>query len=190
DQIARLQPTRIAEGSVFRAGGLELPIREGQTLQIRDQVILFTIAAALPGRAVAFGVSSGRGSWLGLDPHLVMQGLAYTVFPGRPDTVPRFVPGIQGTRVDPARTALLADSVFRYGRLFEAPTLDLDASARQVATAFSLVYVELGNAAALRGDRAGALAYLRRAHHLNPSPPLAEIIRRVETEGVEGLFRP
>jgi hypothetical protein len=190
DEIAQLQPMRIPEGGVFRAGGLELPIRGGQTLQVRDQVILLTIAAALPGRAVAFGVSSGRGSWLGFDPHLVLQGLAYTVFPGRPDTARRFVQGIQGTRVDPARTALLADSVFRYGRLLEAGTLDLEPAARQVATAFSLAYLELGNAAALRGDRDGALAYLRRAHHLNPSQPLAEIIRRIETEGVQGLFRP
>ena len=190
DDIAQLQPMRIAEGGVFRAGGLELPIRAGQTLQVRDQVILLTIAAALPARAVAFGVSSGRGSWLGFDPHLVLQGLAYTVFPGRPDTVRRFVPGIQGTRVDPARTALLADSVFRYGRLFEADISGLDPAARQVTTAFSLAYLEIGNAAALRGDRDGALAYLRRAHHLNPSQPLAEIIRRIETEGVQGLFRP
>jgi hypothetical protein len=190
DDVATLQPFRASQGGIFRAGGLELPIRAGQVFQINDQVILFTIAASLPGRPVAFGVSSGRGSWLGLDPHLVMQGLAYTVFSGRPDTVKRFVPGVQGTMVDPARTALLADSVFRYGGLFAADALDLDPASRQVTTSLSIPLLELGNAAALRRDQPQALAYLRRAYHLNPSEALAEIVRRVETEGVQSLFRP
>jgi hypothetical protein len=91
--------------------------------------------------------------------------------------------------VDPARTALLTDSVFRYGGLFAAESLDLDPAARQVTTSLSIPLVELGNAAAVRGDQAGTLGYLRRAYHLNPSPPLADIIRRVETEGVQSLFR-
>ena len=192
DEVDKLQPFRASDGGVFRAaqGTFELPIRAGQVFEVRDQVILFTIAGSLPKRAVAFGVSSGRGAWLGLDPHLVMQGLAYVVFPGRADTVRRFVPGIQGTMVDPARTALLVDSVFRYGGLFAADTLDLDPAARQVTTSLSIPYLELGSAAAARGDQARALVYLRRAYHLNPSPPLADIVRRAETEGVRSLFRP
>ncbi len=190
EEVDSLQPFRTSEGGIFRGGGLELPIRAGQVFQVNDQVILFTIAASLPGRPVAFGVSSGRGSWLGLDPHLVMQGLAYTVFPGRPDTLKHLVPGIQGTMVDPARTALLVDSVFQYGALFTADSWDLDPAARQVTTSLSIPLLELGNAAALRRDQARALDYLRRAYHLNPSKPLADVIRRVETEGVQSLVRP
>ncbi len=190
EEVDSLQPFRASEGGIFRGGGLDLPIRAGQEFWVRDQVILFTIAAALPGREVAFGVSSGRASWLGLDPHLVAQGLAYAVFPGRPDTVKRFVAGIQGTMVDPARSALLADSVFRYGGLFAADSLDLEPAARQIATSLSIPFLELGNAAARRRDQPRALAYLRRAYHLNPSRPLADVIHRVETEGVQSLFRP
>jgi hypothetical protein len=190
EEVATLQPFRASQGGIFRAGGLELPIRAGQTFLIRDQVILFTIAASLPGRPVAFGISSGRGSWLGLDPHLVMQGLAYTVFPGKPDTVKHFVLGIQGTMVDPARTALLADSVFRYGDLFVADVLELDPAARQVTSSLSIPFLELGNAAAIGRDQRRSLAYLRRSYQLNPSPALQDLIRRVETEGVQSLFRP
>jgi transmembrane protein TMEM260 (protein O-mannosyltransferase) len=191
EEIDEMQPFRARDGGIFRAGGLELPIRAGQAFFMRDQVILFTIANALPGRPVTFGVSSGRGSWLGLDPHLVLQGVAYSVFPGRPDTSKRFMPGMQGTMFDPARTALLADSVFRYGRLFAAADLrDLDPAARQVATSLSIPLLELGNAAAMRRDQAGALAYFRRAYHLNPSEALAGIIHRVDSAGVESLFRP
>jgi hypothetical protein len=190
DEIATLQPFRVSANGIFRAGSLELPIPAGRTLGVNDQVILLTIGASLPQRAVAFGVSSGRGAWLGLDPHLVLQGLAYVVVAGRADTVKRFVPGIQRTMVDTARTALLVDSVFRYGNLFEADTLQLDPAAQMVATAFAVPYLELGNAAAVRGDQAGTLRYFRRAYHLNPSPALAEIIRRADTEGVRSLFRP
>jgi hypothetical protein len=190
EAIDELQPVRVGEGNIFSAGGLQLPIPAGKVLQVRDLVILYTLAASLPTRPVAFGVSSGRGAWLGLDPHLVLEGLAYRVFPGRPDTVKSYVPGIQGTMVDPRRTALLVDSVFAFGRLLEADVERLDPAARQVATSFSIPFLELGNAAALRRDKAATLARFRRAEHLNPSPQLAEIIGRVEREGVERLFQP
>ena len=191
EDIASMVPLRISEDGAFRAGAFELPIRKGQVFRVADQVILYTMASYLPppGRPVTFGVSSGRGSWLGLDPHLTLQGLAFKVVP-RADTVKRFVHGIQGTMVDSARTALLADSVFHYGKLFAVDSLDLEPAAQQVATSFSVPYLELGNAAALRGDQPLALAYLRRAYHLNPSRPLADILRRIETEGVQSLFRP
>jgi hypothetical protein len=71
-----------------------------------------------------------------------------------------------------------------------ADLLDLDPAARQVTTSLSIPLLELGNAAALRRDQAGALAYFRRAYHLNPSEALADIIRRVDSAGVESLFRP
>ena len=190
EEIDSLQPFRVAEGQVFNGGGLALPIRAGQTFQIRDLVILYTIGQSLPTRSIAFGVSSGRGSWLGLDQHLVAQGLAYAVFPGRPDTVKRFVPGIQGTMVDPARSAMLVDSVFRYGALFSVDSLDLEPAARQIATSLSIPLLELGNAAAVRRDRPRALAYFRRAYRLNPSPPLADVLNRLQTQGVDSLFRP
>ena len=190
EAIDSMEPFRASQGGIFRGGGLELPIRAGQVLMVRDQVILFTIGASLSERPVTFGVSSGRGSWLGLDQHLVAQGLVYSVFPGRPDSIRRLTAGMQGTMLDTARTALLADSVFQYGRLFVADSLDLEPAARQVASSLSIPFLELGNAAAQRRDQPRALAYLRRAYHLNPTPALAEVIRQVETKGVQSLFRP
>src|SRR5260370_17529584 len=68
--IEGMIPVQMREDGVFRAGNFELPVRKGQVLNTADQVILYTIAAYLPARAVAFGVSAGRGSWLGMDPHL------------------------------------------------------------------------------------------------------------------------
>ena len=188
--IQGMQPLRVSDDGVFRAGNFELPIRKGAILRTADQVILYTIAAYLPAaRPVTFGVSSGRGSWLGLDPHLVFQGLVFKVVP-RADTTRRFLRGIQGTMVDSARTAMLVDSVFQWGKMFGPPSdsLVLDPAARQIATSFSVAFLELGNAAAVRGEQAKALDYLRRAYHLNPSTALAAVIRRIETEGVRSVI--
>ena len=132
-----------------------------------DQVILLTIASSLPNRPVTFGQMSGRGAWLGLDSQLVFQGLVFKVVPGA-DTATRWMRGIQRTRVDTARTRLLVDSVFQYGNLFSADTLTLEPAAELVARSFSIPYLELANAAQLRGDSARADAYWRRASHLNP----------------------
>ena len=187
--IQGMQPLRVSDDGVFRAGNFELPVRKGEVLRTSDQVIFYTIAQYLPaGRPVTFGVSSGRGSWLGLDPHLVFQGLVFKIVP-RADTTRRFLRGIQGTMVDSTRTRMLVDSVFTWGKLFAADSLDLEPAAQQVATSFSVPFLELGNAAALRGDQRQALDYLRRSYHLNPSQALAGVIRRIETEGVQSLFR-
>ena len=186
--IAGMQPMQLSEDGVFRAGAFALSVRKGQFFRTADQVILYTIAASLPARPVTFGVSSGRGSWLGLDPQLVFQGLVFKVVP-RADTVKHWLPGIQGPMVDSARTAVLVDSVFQFGKLFGVDSLVLEPAAQQVANSFAVPFLELGNAAAVRGDQARALAYLRRAYHLNPSPALASVIRRAETEGVRSLFR-
>ena len=172
-----MQPLRVSDEGVFRAGSFELPVHKGEILRTSDQVILYTIAQYLPARPVTFGVSSGRGSWLGLDPHLVFQGLVFKVVP-RADTTRRFLRGVQGTMVDSTRTRILVDSVFSWGKLFEPDTLELEPAAQQVATSFSVPFLELGNAAVLRGDQRLALYYLRRSYHLSPSKALAGVIHR------------
>jgi hypothetical protein len=189
--VPQLTPYRLSQDGVFQVGAFQLPVRAGQVFRISDQVILLTISASLPrGRPVTFGVSSGRGSWLGLDPHLVLDGLVYKVVAGRADTVPGLVRGLQGPMVDSARTRLFADSVYQYGGLFGVDTLVIEPPSQQITNSFSVVELELGNAAALRGDEAQALFRLRRAYHLNPSRPLADLLRRIETQGVQSLFGP
>ncbi|MBW8840085.1 MAG: hypothetical protein JF602_09590, partial [Gemmatimonadetes bacterium] len=138
---------------------------------ISDQVILYTIAAYLPARSVTFGQTTGRAAWLGLDAHLVFQGLVFKLVP-RADTVTRWSRGVAGTKVDTARTRWLVDSVFQYGKLFASDTLKLEPAAEQVARSFSVPYLELAHAARLRGDSARAREYARRAYHLNPNKAL------------------
>ncbi|MGH7336623.1 MAG: hypothetical protein ACREI7_03515, partial [Myxococcota bacterium] len=183
-----LRPERVPQDAVFQAGpggALRLAVRAGQGLRVSDQVLLLSIANGLGHRPVTFGISSGRASWLGLDPHLVLHGLVYNVVPGRADTVRAYLQGLHGPMIDSARTRLLADSVFRFGALLEPPpdSLALEPAAQQVATSFSIVFLELGNAALVRGERAQALAHLRLAYRLNPGEALGEVLRRVESGG-------
>ena len=167
EQVAGLQPGRVGDDALFRAGDLTLRIAKGTFLRVSDQVILHIIASYLPTRSVTFGPTSGRGASLGLDSQLVFQGLVFRVSP-RADTVSRWVPGRQGTKVDTARTRVLADSVFRYGKLFSAATLELEPAAEQVARTLALPFAELANAARILGDSARASSYFQRARHLNP----------------------
>jgi len=183
-----MQPLRMSNDGVFRAGSFELQLTKGEVLRTSDQVIFYALAQYLPARPVTFGVSSGRGSWLGLDPHLVFQGLVFKVVP-RADSVRLLLRGVQRTLVDSTRTRMLVDSVFSWGKLFAADSLELEPAAQQVATSFSVPFLELGNAAVLRGDQRLALYYLRRSYHLSPSKALADVIRRIETQGVQSLFR-
>ena len=176
EQIAGMQPGRLSDDLDFRAAGFSLHVPRGTYLRVADQVILYTLRSYLPARSVTFGQTSGRGAWLGLDSQLVFQGLVFRVVP-RADTVTRWPEGIQRTKVDTARTRSLADSVFRYGKLFSVDTLKLEPAAQLVARSFSVSFLELGNGARLRGDTAHARAYLRRAYHLNPSRPLADLLR-------------
>jgi hypothetical protein len=186
-QIDGMEPIRFDEDRVVRTGGLALPLRKGALLRTADQVILVAIETYLPRRPVTFGVLSGRGSWLGLDPHLMFEGLVFRVEPSA-ERLRQGIPGIQGTMVDTVRTRLLVDSVFQYGKLFAADSLALEPAAQQVATSFSIPFLELANAAAQRGDQREALTRLRQAYHLNPTPALADVIRRVESEGIQSLF--
>jgi hypothetical protein len=188
-ELAGMGPMQVSDDAVVSLGTLQLPIRKGMFLRTADQVILYTLATYLPARrAVTFGVSSGRGSWLGLDPHLVFRGLVFQVVP-RADTMRTWLNGVQGTMVDSATTRLLADSVFQFGKFLAVDSLVLEPAAQQVASSFSIPFIELGNAAALRGDQRETVARLRQAYHLNPNRALQEVIRRVEAEGVQSLFR-
>ena len=188
-EIESMAPMPVGEDGTFTLGPLSLPIRKGMYLRTADQVILYTLATFLPKhRPVTFGVSSGRGSWLGLDPHLVYRGLVFKVVPGA-DTMHAWIHGIQNTMVDSAMTRFLADSVFEYGEFFTVDSLVLEPAAQQVSTSLSVPFIELANAAALRSDQRETLLRLRAAYHLNPSPPLQDVIRRVETQGVQSLYR-
>ncbi len=178
-----LTPVRLDRDLVVRAGDLDVPLPRDAVVGVAQQTTLLILQQELAGgRPITFGVSSGRGAWAGLESRLLQRGLVFQVAPARFDTGATIVVGLQALAVDLPRTALLADSTFRYGRLFAVDTLVLDPAARQVTMSLALPYLELGRAAAERGDRAAALRHLRRAYHLSPNAGLAQVIAALAVE--------
>lgn len=185
----RLNPFRQERDAQLNVRGIPISLRAGQIVLPRDFAILFILESHLGKRPIAFGSTSAQGDWLGLNRSVVQRGLAYEIVP-RPDSLAGVIRGVQGEPVDTAATRVLAVDVFRYTGLFEADTLVLDPAARQVVSAMGRPWLELAQAAILRHDQEATLHYLRRAIHLMPSLPLYDLVRRIESEGLDALTRP
>ncbi|HXF95848.1 MAG TPA: hypothetical protein VNI61_07060, partial [Gemmatimonadales bacterium] len=188
--IARLGVVRVDEDVALQAAGATIPIRGGTVLRPADQAVVFVLAKWLGKRPVAFGLGSAGSTFLDLQRALVLRGLVTEVFPGRPDTVRGFTPGIQGYLVDVERTEYLVNRVYRWGPLFRVDTLRLEASAQNVVSTLAIPFLELGQAYAVGGDQAKALEYFRKAQHLSPSPAVAAVIRQIETLGLDRVVEP
>jgi hypothetical protein len=187
--VGALRPVQLQSDATITAGGTALRVPGGTVLEPKDQAVLFVVAKWLGKRPIAFGLSSAAATSLGLEPHLILRGLATHVVPGRADQLPGAASGIQGIAVDVERTDYLVNRVYRYGRLFAVDSLRLDPSSAAVAASLSVPFLELGQAYAARGDVAKTLEYFRKAHHLAPGAGVAAVIRQIETVGLEGLMR-
>lgn len=186
-ELAQLGGIRVDEDAAVEVRGATVRVRAGTVLWPHDQAVVHVLLKWLGRRPVAFALSSTGATALDLDRAVVLRGLAAQVFPGRPDTMPGWLPGVQRLMVDVERTEYLATRVYRYAGLFDADTLRLDPAARSVATSLSIPFLELGQAYTLRRDQPKALDYFRRAYHLAPNAALGTVIRQIETEGLEGL---
>ncbi|MGH7699810.1 MAG: protein O-mannosyl-transferase family, partial [Gemmatimonadales bacterium] len=145
-ELARLGGMRVDEDVALDLRGATVRVRAGTVLWPRDQGVLLVLHKWLGQRPVTFALSSTGATALELDGSIVLRGLAAQVFPGRPDTMPGWVPGVQRLMVDVERTEYLATRVYRYAGLFDADTLRLEPAARTVATSLSIPFLELGQA--------------------------------------------
>jgi hypothetical protein len=183
--LANLAPFRQQRDATITVGGLQVSLRAGQTVLPRDLAILYILDAHFGTRPIAFGATSGAGEWLGLDKYVVQRGLAQQL-ELEPEKQRNVIRGVQGL-VDTTTTRILAVDVFRYSRLLEVDTLVLEPAARQVTAAMARPWLELAQAAILRGNQPATLGYLRRALHLLPNQQLAALLHRIETEGLDAL---
>ncbi len=183
--LGALQAFRQQGEGKLNVKGLDITLRDGQTVLPRDLAILYILDAHFGTRPIAFGATSGTGEWLGLDRYVVERGLAQHLV-REPEKEPHVIRGVQGL-VDTLTTRVLADEVFRYSRLIEVDTLVLEPAARQVTNAMARPWLELAQAAILRNNQLATIGYLRRAVHLMPNQQLAALLHRIETEGLDAL---
>ncbi|MGB7212667.1 MAG: DUF2723 domain-containing protein [Gemmatimonadales bacterium] len=163
------------------------PIRQvipgGITLAPNQFVLLRILQQVLGHRPFAWSVTAGRES-LGLEAHVVLQGMAWRVEPGPIDsTAPRFGGGrMAGALVDVPLTDSLLWGTYRYGDVVSSGAADLEPAARGMAADLGLPFTYLASIAQRRGDLPGALRNLRIAVKLAPGPELDGILRSIESD--------
>jgi hypothetical protein len=78
--------------------------------------------------------------------------------------------------LDVGRTDTLANRVYHYAGLFDADTLELDPTDRNIAVNLSLPFLSLGQGWEALGDRQRAVENLRKGYHLSPDTNLKSVI--------------
>ncbi|MFI5235113.1 MAG: DUF2723 domain-containing protein [Gemmatimonadales bacterium] len=178
-EIARIagQLTAVDHDDTLQLGPVTEILHRGTELYPNQYVLLRILQQNLGRRPFAWAVTTGR-DFLGLDQHVVLQGLAYRLQPAAPDTSdPRYGGRrIAGTLVDVPLTEQLVWQTYRYGDLVRTGIEGLDPAAEGLAINLGLPFTYLASIAQLRGDLAGAIRNLTVATRLAPSPQLSSIL--------------
>ncbi|KPJ90117.1 MAG: hypothetical protein AMS18_11495 [Gemmatimonas sp. SG8_17] len=171
EQILNLQPQLLSSELRFTAGRIDKEYPAGTPLYVKDILMLRLIQENWDRRPIYFSLTVGGGNWLQLDDYFTQEALVLRLHAaGEPDTS-RLAPGIMNLPVDMPRTDSLAWQVYRYGRLFEADTLDMIPTNRNIATNLSYPFYALGQGYTITGDTERAVENFRRGIHLAPIFP-------------------
>ncbi len=182
DQVAQMRPDVYSQDISFQAGRINHTIPAGTPLYVKDVLILRLIQENLGKRPVYFSTTAGSGNWVGLGEYLVQEGLALRLYSEREPDLSRLGQGLLGqVPVDLPRTDSLVWDIYRYAGLFDADTLELDPTNRNIASNLSLPFMTLYFAYDGLGDRERSVQNLRRAYHLTPSPDLKRVLDMAES---------
>jgi tetratricopeptide (TPR) repeat protein len=107
--------------------------RQQNALRIQDKMVLNIVDSNKWRRPVYFAVTVGDDNYMGLDPYLQMQGLAYRI-------MPVVVP--QDQRVDIDRSVYLLDHVYRFRGLGDGKG-DLDETAQKLLSNYASCYIQV-----------------------------------------------
>ncbi len=162
----------LPEKRTFRAGALSLELKAGQTLRVQDIGVLNIIKDNNWARPVYFAVTVSRDNRIGLDGHLVMEGLVYRLHQ-HPVSTPLNV----------ERTVNLLTNVYSYRGVYDPKVLKPDNTIRLLSNyvaAFSMAGREL----LIQGDAHAALDLFDRASRILPDNPGARYYRAVALHAI------
>jgi hypothetical protein len=107
--------------------------RQQNALRIQDKVVLNFVDSNRWRKPVYFAVTVSDDNFMGLDPYLQMQGLAYRVLPA---------PVAPDRRLDVDRTVFLLDKVYRFRGLGDG-TANLDETAEKLLSNYAACYIQV-----------------------------------------------
>jgi Protein O-mannosyl-transferase TMEM260-like len=176
-QIGTLSPQLLSQELTFRVGRVSRTFPRNTPIWVKDVLMMRLMQENLQRRPVYYSITAGSTNWLGLHPYMASEGLMIRVHLTAPPDSSKLVAGsVLGIPVNVPRTDSLVNHVYRYAGLFEADTLVLDPTTRNIATNLSLPFLALGQGLEVFGDRDGAVAALRRGYHLSPNADLKAVL--------------
>jgi hypothetical protein len=177
EQIGALYPQLTDRAFTFRAGRVTRTFPEGTPLYVKDVLMMRVMQENVGRRPIYYSVTAGSSNWLGLAPHMTNEGLVLRVHVDEAPDSTALVPGsVLGVPVNVPRTDTLVNLIYRYAGLFEADTLKLEPTARNIALNLSLPFLALGQGFEVRGERERAIESLAKAYHLAPNPDLRMVL--------------
>ncbi len=177
EQIAGIQPQLLARDLVLHVANIYHTYPANSPMYVKDIMVLRLIQENMGKRPIYFALTAGNANRMGLDGYIRQQALAFKLMP---DTVTTGPEGLFGARVDVERTRALTWSVFRYARLFDVDSLELDPTDDNIAGNLAFNFMTLGEAYRQLGDATQMIANFRKAEHLSPNPELQRYLRSLE----------
>jgi hypothetical protein len=176
-QIGALLPQITNRPFTFRAGQASRTFPERTPLYVKDVLMMRLLQENAGRRPIYYSLTAGSGNWLGLQRYMASEGLVIRVHVDAPPDSSALVAGsVLGIPINMPRTDSLVNHVYRYAGLFDADTLALDPTARNIALNLSLPFLALGQGWDAWGYRERAVEYLRQANHLSPNPDLQAVL--------------
>ncbi|OGU09200.1 MAG: hypothetical protein A2W29_01090 [Gemmatimonadetes bacterium RBG_16_66_8] len=183
EEVTHLVPQLLPRTIRFVAGRVEHTYQEGTPLYVKDILILRLMQENWQRRPIYFSLTAGSGSWLGLGRFLTQEGLVLKVNAAAAPDPSRLAPGLLGVPLDVPQTQFLTWDVYRYARLRDVDSLDLNPTERNIATNLSIPPLSLGQAYQVLGRHDEAIKNLEMAYRLGPSPDLRQVIQTLKGQG-------
>jgi hypothetical protein len=180
DVIATMEPQLLPRDLVLGVRGLTHTYPAGTPLYVKDIMSLRLIQENLGKRPIYFALTAGGGARMGLEAFITQQGLAFKLWPDSVRPAPGLVQGLWNAPLEVDRTRRLMWETYRYARLFQVDSLELDPTNENIAGNMSFPYLSLGEGYRQLGHVDSMLMNYRRAFHLSPSTELGSWLRQFE----------
>ncbi len=187
DQIATIEPRLLPGDLHFRAGNIQHTYAANTPMYVKDIMVLRLLQEQMGKRPIWWALTAGTDR-MGLSAYVSQQGFNFKLWPDSVHAAPPArVDGALGTVMDVERTRTLAWDVYRYARLFDVDSLNLEPTDENIAGNLAFVYYSLGDAFRRTGDIPQMIANYRKYAHLSPNPEVAQFIHQMEAVGNGGI---